>query len=308
MRKHPRALVETSLEGPNVSKASQLSLLQSCQRCCQLKWLSEFGVTKRTPNGRKVICKPCRNAEERAAAPGRALRAPRCSVEGCPKPQEKNTWCAMHNRRQYVHGDLDRGRIVKTEKRCNGCGVTKPVSEFYRCEAAQSWGFLCKPCSRAYTEARRLRRRDADLAQKRAYRLRRLDYWQAFDRARYWADPDKARKAKRDEYRRNPETHKEVNRRWKKENPQHHREMMRLNWQRRRAAKRAAQVAPVTRATWKAKVAYWGNLCWICRGPWTEMDHVKPVTKGGAHMLCNLRPVCRSCNAKKSNRWPLPVT
>jgi 5-methylcytosine-specific restriction endonuclease McrA len=36
----------------------------------------------------------------------------------------------------------------------------------------------------------------------------------------------------------------------------------------------------------------------------TEIRHVKPIAKGGAEMLCNLRPICRSCNASKCDKWP----
>jgi 5-methylcytosine-specific restriction endonuclease McrA len=45
----------------------------------------------------------------------------------------------------------------------------------------------------------------------------------------------------------------------------------------------------------------------VCGGQPVETDHVKPLSKGGAHMLCNMRPICRSCNARKSNHWPMSV-
>lgn len=44
--------------------------------------------------------------------------------------------------------------------------------------------------------------------------------------------------------------------------------------------------------------------CWMCGNPADTVDHVKPLAKGGAHMLCNLRPACRSCNSSKNDRWP----
>lgn len=53
--------------------------------------------------------------------------------------------------------------------------------------------------------------------------------------------------------------------------------------------------------------AMFGNRCWMCGAPATATDHVKPISKGGAHWPCNLRPICRSCNSAKHDRWPFPV-
>jgi 5-methylcytosine-specific restriction endonuclease McrA len=45
----------------------------------------------------------------------------------------------------------------------------------------------------------------------------------------------------------------------------------------------------------------------MCGAEAVEWDHVKPLAKGGAHILANLRPACLSCNRSKRDRWPLPV-
>ena len=55
----------------------------------------------------------------------------------------------------------------------------------------------------------------------------------------------------------------------------------------------------------ESRMAYFGNKCWICGGPFEHIDHVKPLSAGGAHMLSNLRPACRSCNLRKAAKWPL---
>lgn len=52
--------------------------------------------------------------------------------------------------------------------------------------------------------------------------------------------------------------------------------------------------------------AYYGGLCWMCGKPAEHLDHVKPLSKGGSHLPCNLRPACASCNYKKSNKW-IPI-
>ncbi|UXA19558.1 HNH endonuclease [Mycobacterium sp. SMC-4] len=43
----------------------------------------------------------------------------------------------------------------------------------------------------------------------------------------------------------------------------------------------------------------------MCGAAWSTIDHVKPIAAGGAHMLCNLRPMCGSCNPSKGAKWPL---
>jgi 5-methylcytosine-specific restriction endonuclease McrA len=72
---------------------------------------------------------------------------------------------------------------------------------------------------------------------------------------------------------------------------------------RRRARKAEAFTLPFTFGDLQAKFDYWGNLCWMCGAPATSLDHVKPLAKGGAHILANFRPACGRCNSAKSNRW-----
>lgn len=60
-----------------------------------------------------------------------------------------------------------------------------------------------------------------------------------------------------------------------------------------------------TRAQIKARVAFYGGLCWICRAvPYQAIDHVKPLARGGSNWPANLRPACKSCNSRKGARWP----
>jgi 5-methylcytosine-specific restriction endonuclease McrA len=81
---------------------------------------------------------------------------------------------------------------------------------------------------------------------------------------------------------------------------------------RRYALKKAGAATRIPVALLAAKLAYWGSRCWIA-GPGCTIDpeawdHVKPLSKGGAHLLANLRPACKSCNSSKSARWPWPTT
>lgn len=83
-----------------------------------------------------------------------------------------------------------------------------------------------------------------------------------------------------------------------------------LNSAKHRALKRQAKTVPFTMDQLEQKLAYWGNRCWICGGEATCIDHVKPLVKRGAHMLCNFRPACGPCNSANATSgrgpwWPI---
>jgi len=69
---------------------------------------------------------------------------------------------------------------------------------------------------------------------------------------------------------------------------------------RRRAREKGAAVEKVSR---EDVVMKYGRECYICGRALCDkqltIDHVIPLSKGGAHTLHNLRPACRSCNSRK---------
>lgn len=78
-----------------------------------------------------------------------------------------------------------------------------------------------------------------------------------------------------------------------------------MSRRRRAVLAAAAIIGHPTAESIRQRMAYFGNRCWICGGPFEQVDHVKPLSKGGAHCLANLRPSCASCNNRKRARWPL---
>lgn len=76
-----------------------------------------------------------------------------------------------------------------------------------------------------------------------------------------------------------------------------------LDTGRRRARKKSAPSHPYTPEQVSQRIAYWGGKCWMCGGDYEAIDHVKPLSKGGADCLSNLRPACGSCNSRKHNKW-----
>ncbi len=83
-----------------------------------------------------------------------------------------------------------------------------------------------------------------------------------------------------------------------------HREKHRADQRKRRALRVQSSCYPVPSDGLQQRWDLYGGRCWMCGGEATHVDHVKPLSKGGAHILCNLRPACSSCNSRKRDRWP----
>jgi 5-methylcytosine-specific restriction endonuclease McrA len=102
-------------------------------------------------------------------------------------------------------------------------------------------------------------------------------------------------------YRENREREKATFERWRQANL----EVMAEHERKRRARIKEATVIEFSMEQLAAKMAYWGNRCWVCKGPFEAVDHVKPLGGGGPHMLANLRPICTRHNSKKWKHWPM---
>lgn len=100
-------------------------------------------------------------------------------------------------------------------------------------------------------------------------------------------------------YRKNKEHRQNYAKEWREAN----REKTRLYNHNREALERAAFSIKFTPEELSKKIQYWGDCCWMCEGPWDSLDHVKPLVKGGSHILANIRPACKSCNSSKSSKW-----
>lgn len=231
------------------------------------------------------------------------VKVPNCVVANCIGKVHGNGLCEMHYRRIQRHGGTPPVKATVTQLsllvRCSVCRTEKWPSDYY------PHYLICKKCVTANSS----RIWYADPGESR--RRKRAKFWAKRERYRQYSQNDYAwhrekRLAACAAYRKaHPELIAAVHRSWRLRNRDRYLANVRIICARRRVRMRQNQVGVVTAKLIAAKVAYWGDRCWMCKGPWREIDHVKPVAKGGAHMLCNLRPICRSCNAKKSATWPL---
>lgn len=100
----------------------------------------------------------------------------------------------------------------------------------------------------------------------------------------------------------NQERYRELGRAWKAANREFVREASVRHGGVRRARMLGTAVVEFSADQLAARVSMFG-CCWMCGAPWTEIDHVKPLSKNGPHILANLRPACTPCNRRKSSTW-----
>lgn len=192
---------------------------------------------------------------------------------------------------------------------CAECKVDQAVSCFYR-DKSRPGGFqrVCKACAKVYAQNRwyanheenkaRSRQRGADNKEKNA----------EYGRLKYIANRDRMRAQAVAWKLAHPERMAQFKKDWQARHPERYADQKRASESRRRARKASVLVMDFTNEQLSARLAYYGHKCWICKtGNYEELDHVKPLSKGGAHMLSNLRPACQPCNRAKWANWPFLV-
>jgi 5-methylcytosine-specific restriction endonuclease McrA len=198
--------------------------------------------------------------------------------------------------------------MSEATRQCRTCEGIKSISDFYR-DATSPGGFRteCKACFIArvkrYTEANREKVAADQAAYRAAHRQKARD-----TTARWRAEnPDRFRDLM-ERYRADPvnqQTARDRANAFRVANPDrrsdyHHRRRVRML-----DGPLGGLIAP---EALRSKFAYWGNRCWMCSATGDlTIDHVKPLSKGGLHILANIRPACSECNARKQARWPFPL-
>jgi 5-methylcytosine-specific restriction endonuclease McrA len=76
-------------------------------------------------------------------------------------------------------------------------------------------------------------------------------------------------------------------------------------WAKRAEVKAAGDLTP---EQWDAICRFYEDCCaWCELRRATQQDHVRPISRGGAHTAANVVPACEFCNYAKgsSTRWAL---
>lgn len=217
-----------------------------------------------------------------------------CSVDTCVGRVHAKGMCQGHYRRNAKHGTPLIGRPLASmvpagQAWCSHCETLKPTSEFPKANDRPSGtASYCRVCT---MNLRATRYRSTIYAQQKRWRD---------------ANPGKATEYSRRYADRNPEKRAALRARLLAANPALYARSARASDAARRAREKGAPGVATTEQI-AARWDYYGGKCWMCGAAATEIDHVKPLAKGGSHWPANLRPACRSCNSKKRAQWPYPL-
>lgn len=206
-------------------------------------------------------------------------------------------------------------------KPCSKCGEVKPLEGYSRNKNSRD-GRLgqCKTCVAAikaeYYSRPEVKERAAEHAAEyrarpevKARQAAKSAEYHAENRERlnaqsreYYAENRDELLAQKSEYHARPEVKERV-RDYKSERNADH---PHFRWEGgvRKRAKRYG-VEPVIESFTKADVIdMYGDQCWHCEsGAFDELDHFPvPVSRGGHHVLENVKPSCVECN-RRSWRW-----
>ena len=217
------------------------------------------------------------------------------------------------------------GAQAAVTKRCTKCGEVKSLEEFHRRSDAQDGRHArCRDCASAYNrelrlskltpeqllererrasitpEERRERRRAYDRRYNAEHREERREYARAnrergTERMRAWraANPERDLANRLRYAEKNRERMIEQRRQYRLENPH-------KDWESdyRKRCRAAGQIPVVRSFTREELVEFWGNgeRCIYCDGPFEEIDHLFPVSLGGAHSIETVAPSCSGCN------------
>lgn len=174
-------------------------------------------------------------------------------------------------------------------KSCTKCNAYKPLSDFPRQSCNRDgYAYHCKVCKQTAHRDWMAKNREANRLSQAEYRAANRDRARA--RTVAWRKANPGAMAN-----------------WRKANPDKTRNNDRVMTARRRARMSAVPNVSFSRKQLVERMAYFGNRCWICGGQYDAVDHVKPISKGGANMLSNLRPICTECNSVKCAKWPYPT-
>ncbi len=189
-------------------------------------------------------------------------------------------------------------------KVCTKCSCLKPAEGSYFNRAPKGrYGFdaWCKVCRTSYRRENKQRIRERG----RKYRALNREARNQYSRQYYAANKEVWREQGKRRYEANREAISKQIEEWRKANPEKWRAIQRASCRRRRARLNGSGWERYTEADLNHLWHEQDGCCAYCRvvlfGVW-EVEHMVPLSRGGADRLSNICLACPPCNRRKSNR------
>lgn len=216
-----------------------------------------------------------------------------CSIDNCGRPATARGWCGAHYQRWRNHGDplgggpTPKGAIDHPDgsRTCAKCSVRKPI-DAYHADKANPLGrrTICKTCRDAHMKAWYSANRERQAGRQAARRE---------------ADPERLRRQDRERYRRHREKRIAL--------------VEDIAHARRVAMKDGRWVRGITKRALRKRL---GDECHYCgvtmiftpmqgtdfQPDRASIEHLLPVSRGGAHDWDNVVLACWQCNLSKNAR------
>ena len=189
-------------------------------------------------------------------------------------------------------------------KTCTQCGRTKAIADFARArQAPNGVRSFCKECSAAKMRAWKMANPEKVREASRRYAAKSVEQRAEQWKRRYARDRERILEYQRSYRAENPERIATAMRSWAQRNPEKVTEYQR----RRRARKGGLAVERVDLE------ALWTGHCALCGEqmssdtPYPDpmsksLDHIVPLSRGGAHVRENLQWAHLVCNQRKGDR------
>lgn len=190
--------------------------------------------------------------------------------------------------------------IITDSKKCTKCGEVRLLGQFNANRKTKSgYDSWCKQCRREYMRSYWHNGAPAVEPQRQCIRCGEIKPLASFRRRKrkQCRDCDNAI------YRQYMKGYTERNRERMRLHRLQRRPVLRVRWQNYAASKRTR--GRFTHKEWQALCDWFGNACLRCgaTGVLLTIDHVAPVSKGGANTIDNLQPLCKSCNSSKCAKY-----
>lgn len=200
--------------------------------------------------------------------------------------------------------------IVGSQKWCNKGQHFVSLSDFSLNRSKRDGlASICKRCSSKCTRVSQAKNAEKRKAYTRLYYKQHAADGLAKRKLYLQRNPEKAKTYQRRSYYKDVQRTRELHNNYMREYKANNLDKLRKKQVKGRHARRARDINAAgnfTAEQWLAKCELHGWRCYLCRAELTpqtvQVEHRKPLSRGGSNWIANIAPACAFCNASKGTK------